>query len=333
MTKNINIREFDKEKDYPALIALMNALYVGSDHTEEEIRGDDEEMRGDDEDNPNQVAWGRFLAERNGEVVGNARYWQDKNNPQKFWVNLHCADNNVLEAGEGLYQALSKAIAPYNPIEIEIGTDAHEEMVGRTGFLQKQGFVEVKRNWNVRLNVKNFAPDVLHTFQGVADKVTASGINIYSYAQLIRDPDREQKLYELYCTIDEVVHHQHFMRYTAPSLEKFKKDFLEDNTHFIPDACFIAVDTNSDTRKYVGLSVLYKPSEGDHRDVHLTGVLPAYQKRGIASALKLHGVLYAKDNNIPTIRTWGASKAMLALNKKMGFVQEGQVWLTFKKEI
>jgi mycothiol synthase len=332
MTKNINIREFDKEKDYPALVAFMNTLYPRNNHTEEGMRNNDNEK--------SHIMWGRFLAEKAGEVVGNARYSLDKNNPQKcwLWLNLHCADNNALEAGEGLYQALSEAVAPYNPIEIEIGTDVHEEMVGRTGFLQKQGFVEVKRDWNVRLNVTNFAPDVLHTFQGVANKVTASRINVYSYAQLINDPDREQKLYELNCIVDEAVHHSHYMRYTAPSLEDFKKDFLAEKTHFLHDEWFIAVEGDSKNGRYVGMTVLKRPSEGDYRDIHHTGVLSEYQRRGIASALKLHAVLYAKENNIPEIRTWGASKAMLAINEKMGFMQEGQAWVTlrrvaFKKEI
>jgi mycothiol synthase len=315
----INIREFDKEKDYPALITLMNALYVGSNHTEEE-------MRGGDEDNPNQVAWGRFLAERNGEVVGNAVYWQNDHNPQEFWLNLHYADNTP-EVGEGLYQALLAAIAPHHPIDL--GTRAHEDMVTRTAFLQKQGFVETMRDWHVRLDVANFAPDILQTFQSVADKVSALGINIYSYAELAGDPEREQKLYALNCIVEEAAR---WSSYTAPSLESFKKDFLEDTLHFLHNEWFIAVEGDSKNGKYIGMTILKKPNEGDYRNVHGTGVLPEYHRQGIASALKLRATLYARENNIPEIRTGGASKVMLAINEKMGFVKQ-PAWLTLKKEI
>lgn len=311
----INIRPFDKEKDYPTLVSFMNTFYSSSNYTEEGMRG---------LDNSSQPPRRRLLAEKDGAVVGHLVYMQEGDDPQKFWFRIDCADD-APEVGKPFYEAFLEAVAPYEPIELR--SIALEDMRERRHFFQSEGFFQTKRTWFANLDVEKFNPS---TMQGVADRTLSSGINIYSYAELIGDPDREMKLYELNCLVDEAVLNSHSLPYTAPSLEKFKKDFLDDNPHFLHEAWFIAVEGDCKSGKYVGTTVLIKPNEGSYRNIHYTGVLSEYRGRGIAYTLKRHAALYAKENNVSEIRTSGANKVMLAINETMGFVQQ-PAHIDFKK--
>jgi GNAT superfamily N-acetyltransferase len=318
----INIRPFDKEKDYPAITALVHTFWPNYAPTEEEFRRRDNV-------HPAHTHWGHLVAEKAGEVVGVATYMQliDHYHPQRFFIRVNVyADHQRQGIGTALYHTLLGTLAGYNIAEIN--TNAREDADAQMQFWQKMGFVETLREWESRLEIASFDPQVL---QGAADKVSALGIAIYSYADLAHDPEREQKLYELDCSAARDI--PSASPFTAPSLEEYKKQYLQDDDpHFLPDAWFIAVENKSGS--YVGVSVLGKPVVGDHLNTGLTGVLSEYRGRGIASALKLRAALYAKERNISGIRTWNAqnNKEMLAINEKMGFVKQ-VARVNFKKEI
>lgn len=64
-----------------------------------------------------------------------------------------------------------------------------------------------------------------------------------------------------------------------------------------------------------------------------TGVLRSYRQRGLATALKVRTIEYAKANGYQAIRTGNEeNNPMLALNKKLGFV-EITARLAFEKRL
>jgi GNAT superfamily N-acetyltransferase len=317
----IHIRPLDKAKDYPAYVTILNAINPDYPNTEEGCRHNDET-------HPSHLYMGRFVAEKAGVMVGVAGYWQREDYPQKFWVwiGIH-PDYQHQGIGTTLYNILLETIAPYNPSELHVGTK--ENVVSCMQFVQKHGFVETCRYWESRLDVATFDPSVL---QGAADKVMASGINIYSYAELAHDPERDRKAYDLDCRLWKDVPSEEV--HVPLSFEEFKKRNIEEDPCFLPDAWFIAVEGDSKTGTYVGLASLTKLSGCDYLQTGLTGVLREYRGRGIASALKLRAALYAKERNIPEIRAGNAQEnnKMLAINEKMGFVKQ-PAWVYFKKDI
>jgi mycothiol synthase len=312
-----NIRPFDKEKDYPDAVAISNLLWPEFPVTEEKWRLFDENV-------PSNLHSGRITAEKSGKLIGSALFgqWEDSYHDQKFWLWIAVHPEHQHEgAGTALLQSLLESIAPYNPIEVI--TSSHENEVSRMNFLQKHGFVEFWREGESRLDVEAFDPSVL---QGTAERVTSLDIVIHTCAELKRDPELDQKVYELHCTICDAM--PLVFPFTHLPFEEFKKAYCpEDN-----DAWFIAIDRS--TGKYIGLSALTKPASGDYLYTHLTGTLPEYRGQGIASALKLRTVLYAKEKNVPEIRTTNAqsNKGMLAINEKMGFVRQS-ARVDFKKEL
>jgi GNAT superfamily N-acetyltransferase len=84
----------------------------------------------------------------------------------------------------------------------------------------------------------------------------------------------------------------------------------------------------------VGLSFLTCAAHAGWLDQRLTGVLPAYRRRGIALALKVRGLAYARDHGYDWIKTDSAvqNTAMRGLNRRLGFV-EYPAWVFFRKTL
>ena len=84
----------------------------------------------------------------------------------------------------------------------------------------------------------------------------------------------------------------------------------------LPDAHFIALDR----ARYVGACSLRRDSEDTLR-IGLTGVLPAYRRRGIGRLLKLRAHAWARAHGFREIHTsvTKANAAMLALNDALGY--------------
>jgi RimJ/RimL family protein N-acetyltransferase len=88
----------------------------------------------------------------------------------------------------------------------------------------------------------------------------------------------------------------------------------------LPDAYFVALHG----AEYVGQSVLWANKTAARLDTGLTGVKRSFRSRGLALALKLRGVAYAKAHSFPTIMTSNDSLnlSILAINEKLGFVKD-----------
>jgi len=90
-----------------------------------------------------------------------------------------------------------------------------------------------------------------------------------------------------------------------------------ENAAFIPEAFFVALDQG----RYVGMSNLTNENDDPTRlATDYTGVLPSHRRRGIATALKLHCLEYAKANGVKMITTSNDStNPMYQLNLELGF--------------
>jgi RimJ/RimL family protein N-acetyltransferase len=86
-----------------------------------------------------------------------------------------------------------------------------------------------------------------------------------------------------------------------------------------PAACFVALDGE----RWVGHTVLDTARSSTTRlRQSWTGVLPAYQQRGIGTALKILGVRYARQNGYAFIDTAlrTSNVASQALSRRVGFL-------------
>ncbi len=313
-----SVRAF-ADADYDGWVAGTNRCYPDYPFTLAEVRHQDDAF------DRTRFFWLRLVAEERGAVVGGV---QVNHRPGRFHPDRYAFDIWVVpEArrrghGTRLYDAAVATLRERNALAATAG--AKESMTDGVSFLRDRGWVEVKRDWESRLSVPSFDPA---PFAGADERVSSQGIRIATYAdELARDPDAERKLYEL---TDAV-------RADVPATDPATPTTIEDwRAHwtgapgFLTDACFIAIDRDG---AWLGVSNLERSlDDPTFLWQGLTGVRREARGRGIAMALKLRTVEFAKARGVDHIKTWNdqRNRPMLAINEAMGFVKQ-PAWIALE---
>ncbi len=222
--------------------------------------------------------------------------------------------------GSALCNYMFSVLRSYNAPSVKVVV--RESRRHSVQFLEARGFHETHREWIVSLDVASFDPS---PYSNLEAHIQALGITLKSLHELESDANYHYKLFELY---DELMQQ-------VPSPEPPKRityiDFVNrllGTTELVPEGYLIALHDST----YVGMNVLYKRPEQDYLFNEFTGVKQGYRKRGIASALKLREITYAKALGYPTIKTSNSSlnERILKLNERLGFVKE-PAFITFEK--
>lgn len=213
--------------------------------------------------------------------------------------------------GSRLYEMLLDHLQPLAPHALQ--TDVWEADERALRFVKDRGFVETWRRIDSSLDVSrfDFSPYVY-----LEERLNTPGITITTYADLAANLSRLVKLYEL----DKALWHD--VPYGETVEERTLEQFAKEETlalKYIHEACYIAVYGE----KFIGYSNL---TRGDgYFMTDMTGVLPAYRGKGVATLLKLYGIRYAQAHGNCELRATNDSvnTAMLALNEKLGFKRVG----------
>lgn len=313
---HVLLRPFTTE-DYPAWAALRNTLRPDHPLTVAELQNQDAQLDA-------TCFLLRIVAEVSGTLVGvgqiNQEIW--RMHPQKFHVGVW-VDPAYQRQGIGgrLYDHLVAQVAPLNPLFLR--ASLREDNAPGIRFAIQRGFVEEMRAWASRLDVTAFdaAP-----FAGVVERVLSEGISIMTVAELhISDPDCWPKLYELDRSTGADLPGSEPV--TLPAYAAWEQ-LVRYAPNSIPEAYFIARDGD----RYVGVSNLARITGTTDLEVGYTAVERTYRGRGIALALKLCAIDYARSIGAPGIRTENNSTntPMLRINTQLGFVR-GVAWLTLIK--
>ena len=315
----IAIRPFEmKDEDYQLAVDIGNAVSTEYPETLEEWKEWDEKRS-------KAVKWGRYFAELDGLTVGYAFYIQNLwiNHPGKLSVGVRVLpDYRKRGVGTALWEHLSVEVEKFDPLRLRTGT--REDCVEGVRFAQKLGFTESMRDWESRLDPASLN---LAEWERYYRRMAEEGIDIKTVVELESDPNRDRKLYELEWAIDRDVPSPE-----PPSkvpFEEFQK--VWERTNLIPDAWFVAVEKG----EYVGMTNLWSSqAETDVLYVGLTGAIRSHRGRGIATAVKLKSIEFARQRGIREIRTWNETRneAILDINNRMGFVRQ-PAHIDFIKEV
>jgi GNAT superfamily N-acetyltransferase len=313
---SIEIRPF-RTDDYPAIVEVGNAAYP-------DYPGTVEEMRYYDEHREPTHKFARFVAERAGRIVGAASYmhtpWMF--HPRKFFFDLSVRPEEQGQGvGSALYNYLIGELEKLDALVVRIGS-VREDMTRGVRFLQDRGFHEEMRGWESRLDVAAFDPT---PYAAAEEAVRDQGIEIRTLRELEGDPDRDQRLYVLSMELEADVPQPE--PFTTVSFELWSEHALQ-SPNLLPDAFLVAIDRG----EYVAISHMWSSKASPDLQTGLTAVKRDYRRRGIARALKLRGIAYAKSQGVATIRTWNESnnRPMLAINERLGY-QKQPAWITFAK--
>ncbi len=316
MVINLVIRAF-KESDYPAIAKVFNAAWPDEAHSEAGLLEDDST-------HSPHIKWGRFVAELDGQIVGEAHYTQFEGmyHPQKFgaWITVKPRFRGQ-GIGKALYAQLLNALKPHDPISILSST--REDQTHALAWLQKLGYEEKMRFWESRLDVQafDFTP-----YAGKIEAIEAAGFELKSLKELESDPQYKEKNYDLWLEVRQDVPRPGEI--SEVSFADYCK-WVFESSYFLRQGFFVAIDKASGA--YVATSGLWK-TDGDYLSIGLTGTRRAYRRKGLALALKLKATQFAKEYGAKELRTGNESnnRAMLSINEGMGFVKQ-PIWADFIK--
>ncbi len=318
--EQVTIRRFT-ERDYPAVNALSTAVYPDFPWSDEEFRHSDSFYDGE------RLKMGRIVAEEAGSRMVGWAHWHhstDTYHPQKFSIDLTVRpDQQRRGIGGRLYDTLMAELAPFDPILL--WANVRETFGHSIRFVERRGFGEQRRAWESRLAVAGFDPIPFETKAARA----VEGLTITTAAKArATDPQWQERLYDLHKEVLADV--PRVDEHTPPTLEEYEARHLE-NPGYIPEGHFLVRDGED----FVAESDLFRSQELP--DVYyqgITGTRRAYRNRGLALALKLRTVAFARANGIREIRTWNdtLNAPMLHINVRMGFVRQ-PAWISFERRL
>ncbi len=313
------IRLFDySDSDYDALVALWNA-------TNPDMLQNRAEWQFSDKNRDKKYLYQRFLIEQDGAVVGSCTYQEPSWSYQKgkFSVGYMLApaylDTNLHQAA---YDFLMEKLSTYEVTTLI--TLLRENHVERLAFLKKQGFKQVQRGPVSHLDAPGFDPA---PYEGLVQKLTAEGIEIISAVEWQkRDPAWLRKWYDLRWELLQDIPTPDEL--TRISWESFIK--MLESPNYLQEALFFAFDGDT----LVGTSGLWRPPADETLLITgLTGTVRSYRRRGIATAMKVRGIQFAKQYGAERIETDNEeNNPMYQINMKLGY-KPAPAWLDLEKKI
>ena len=318
---DMNIREFNgSAADYDTAARIITTVWPDRPVTAHEIRESDTERK------PEFVRRS-FFAEQGEQpaAVGTFEHRPNMYHPQSFWMHLNVLPPYRKQGiGSSLYEHMLAVLqSEYRANELHASTMDHWDFSIR--FLQKCGFREIKRQWETHLNTATFD---FSLFSAVEAKMKAAGIEIKPLSELIySDADCLRKVYELHQMLVQDIPSPRAR--TRIDFENWLGGYSSDNPSFILDANFIALHRG----EYVGMTSLWGNPATDRLYTGMTGVKREYRRQGIATALKLRGIIYARNLGNRILITGNKNdNPMLELNLKLGFVKQSAE-VMFMKEL
>ena len=320
----LTIRPFRyDDADYTALITIDSALFPD---TLMSIA----EWQHRDATRPANEFFGRDMVERDGVAVAFGEYGQPPSEQDHdryyFYILVH-PERDQPDVRPFYLQHVLNVLAErgseHKPAALTTG--ALSDRTTDIAFFKAHGFSEAMREPFSELDVTTFdaAP-----FAAITERVQATGVRIVSLAELQRtDPNWEQAIYDLHWALMQDV--PATLTHTQPSREEFAQHTLNGPT-FDVAGWFVALDGDC----YVGMSRGWVNISDPAQFVNnLTGVIRDYRRRGIATALKLRLIDYARQQGTQTISTSNeAYNPMFELNAKLGF-QPRPAWVSFEKQL
>ena len=304
----VKFREFTgSDADYDLLTTLWNTAWP-------EIHREPDLYRHDDSTRPEDAYFVRLFIELDGKTVGVGDYMEDWETAEEDdWFYLLAILPSVDFATVAApFVDRMMADARRRGRILQAGTIAIEDRLSHRAFFESLGYKLAMREPRSELNVDQFD---FSKYLDLPAKMEAEKIEIACLTDLQdRFPDWQRRIYELDWEISKDV----------PSTVEFKKmpfdefaDAVFKSPRHLPEANFYALDGD----EWVGASILKQVlGKDDELSVGITGILPSHRRRGIATALKLKTIEYAKANGVKTIKTDNEeNNPMYTLNLKLGF--------------
>lgn len=313
------IREF-RDRDYAGVVEVKNA--VDPEHPQSV-----ETERFRDENRSERVDFRRWVWEEDGRILGfsvlTRMDWMYHPRKYYFTIQVH-PDARRRGIGGALHAGILAAAREKDLISLR--TTTSEAWPGGIRFLENRKYRVGPTEKESALDLRRFEPE-----RFAADLARIEGaddVKLMSYDELAPDPDRHRKLYEFDALVGADMPSPE--PYTVPDFEHYCRDLFE-HPLFYPEGFYVAVDEDGG---YVGLSNLWRRIKPDSLATGFTGVVREFRGRGLATALKVKVLSWAKATGAGEVITSNDSTnaGMLGINQRLGF-EPRPAWIDYTLEL
>ena len=257
----------------------------------------------------------RWVALKHKQIVGLGIAYQTSwfYHPQQFRLKgFVLPEYRKQGIGLAMIDHITAALQPLKPIAFIANT--YENKPESLRFLTMNGFEVFVCERELRLDVPAFELADYPDYDVVLNQYD---VQIKTAAQLVDDPERDQKLFDLGWELSLDAPNTE-LQITRSSFEDFFKDALHGQFS-LQDGFFVALHEG----KYIGLThLMLNGNEGLYQG--LTGVKRDFRRKGLALVLKLTAIAYAQTMGKTVIVTNNdvANQSMLTLNERLGYVRQ-----------
>ncbi|MEF8873466.1 MAG: GNAT family N-acetyltransferase [Candidatus Thermoplasmatota archaeon] len=300
-SKRLKIRKFEGT-DYTEIVRLKNLVFPW-------INLSIEALRHRDENRAEKCEHQKYIAELDHEVIGYAGYSQSgvSYEPGKFNINgvIH-PDHQAEGYGAEFYRHLMEELEEHDPVELWSHTKEGKERAIR--FLEDRGFQEIRRVWELELDVDEFDEEPAGSEEYLEEK----GIALTTLEEVGTTEENKRKFYDLFDKIAKDIPESD--QYTGMDYEQFKKMIL-GRPIFSSECSIVAVKDNS----FIGLLTQYLNEKENAIYTGLGGVKREHRRKGIATAMIEKAVEIAEEKGISKIKTESDNEGILHIIEKLGF--------------
>lgn len=296
------------KSDYPRLCDVYNEIEPEHFETPEEML---EEDRGREA----HLLHGIFVVLEGRRIIAGAKYSQFAGmyHPQHFGVYIQ-TPRRVWASGvqDKLYAHLRHKLEPHNPSRLLSTT--RENRPHEIAWLEQHGFTVKQRTWEMRLELSAFLPEA---WIAALERVRTEGYVLKPLSAFEDTPEFRQALYQCWLECRRDVPRPGAT--TEPSFEQFShREF--GSTYLARDGYWVAVAPDGEL---VALSTLWKTEETSVLYTGLTGTARAHRQSGLALALKVASLEWARRAGYTRVVTWNeqGNETILAINVRLGFAQ------------
>ncbi|MBN1680189.1 MAG: GNAT family N-acetyltransferase [Anaerolineae bacterium] len=315
-----SIQPFDgSDADYVTMTAIDSAVFP-------QYRMSAEEWKHIDANRDPKYPFHRDLIACGDSVVAFGDYGQLPRffHPQKYVFNIFVhPDHDHPDIRPFYLRHVLDVLKDHNLIAVTTGMLA--DKTTHMNFLVANGFEETMREPMSELDITTFDPA---RFAHVNARVESSSIKIVSLTELQkRDPDWKRHLYDVRMAIIQDVPTTGTQ--VLPSFEEFESSTL-CGPAYDTDGWFVALENSH----YVGMCRGWmNQADAEKFNNELTGVIRSHRRRGIATALKLRLIAYARQRGVTIITTSNEeNNPMYHLNLMLGFVAK-PAWVHYEKTL
>ena len=315
----LSIRPFDwSDEDYEASVAISNAIWPDEPSSVEGSKYTDSIL-------DRKFLFERLMVELDGRAVATAIYREPfwSYSPGKYDIQIRVLPEYQRRGiGSAIYDHIMDRLSELPTAPVNLHANAREDQPHSVRFLTKRGFEQKLRAEVSRLDVGSFDPT---PFADKVARIAESDLVVKTLEEFeAEDPEATRRLYEKFIEFERDT--PYFEELTEPPFEQFRKDIAGPSR--ITGGFLVVFDGDEIVAT---TSVWKRLGEPGALNTGLTAVARSHRRRGIATAIKVRSIEFARAMGAKAIQTDNEeNNPMYDLNVQLGF-RPVPAWLLFRK--